>query len=373
VYRVKQRNDAQLRSRTDLCEKPRSPLTYTLGGGIHVSPQREIEAHVLSAVSEFTASLNSGSSVVADMTGLVEVTSRLPLSNLEYWERLIRSGLYQATANCKPAKWKFWAKPTPFLTWIDLCSGDGFKRERTLRILSGSAPNRFFFAMAVRRLNDWVPQVRSVARERLPSIAVASNPEDVVDVLCAVLPHWNSWGRSEVEGRQALLTIASIEAVANALKSRLISAATGPLTSILGQVGQISVLDAYLPQIANSAIQPSVRAKAYKSLLDGKTTWVAGRKWEWTDIRYCKGHFVPMLCDRHLTTKSPLEETLMAASSDRSAFVRRVAGNVLIRELETLGAIGIQLANILASDPHSSVAEKGKFAQKKLSQKNPSA
>lgn len=118
-----------------------------------MSLQREMEDHVLSAISDFVGSLNSGSGVVADMTELVEVTSRLPLSNLEYWERLIRSGLYQAAANSKPAKWKFWAKPTPFLTWIDLCSGDGFKRERTLRILSGRAPNRFFFAMAVPMLS----------------------------------------------------------------------------------------------------------------------------------------------------------------------------------------------------------------------------
>ncbi len=333
-----------------------------------MSPQREMEARILSAVAEFIDSLNSGSRVVADMTGLDEVTSRLPLSNLEYWERLIRSGLYQAAANSKPAKWKFWVKPTPFLTWIDLCSGDGFKRERTLRILSGRAPNRFFFAMAVRRLNDWVPQVRSAAREQLPSIAVASNPEDVVDVLCAVLPHWNSWARSENEVRQTLLKIASIEAVAHVLKSRLISAAAGPLASVLGQVGQISVFDADLPQIANCAIQPSVRAKAYKSLLDGKATWVSGRKWEWTDLRYCKGHFMPTLCERPLTTKSPFEETLRAASSDRSVFVRRVAGGVLIRELGTLGSAGPLLAKILATDSHPSVAEKGKFALKKLSQ-----
>jgi hypothetical protein len=350
-----------------------APLNFTLGGEIPVSLQREMETHILSAVGEFIGSLNSGSAVVADMTRLIEITSRLPLSNLENWERLIRYGLYQAAANTKPAKWKFWDKPTPFLTWIDLCSGDGFKRERTLRILSGRAPNSFFFAMAVRRLNDWVPQVRSAAREQLPLIAVASNPEDVVDVLCAVLPHWNSWGRSEDEGRETLLAIASVEAVAQALKLRLMSAAAGPLASVLSQVERISVLDAYLPHIAKCAIQPSVRAKAYKSLLDGKATWVSGRKWEWTDVRYCKGHFIPTLCERPLTTKSPLEETLMAASTDRSAIVRRIAGDVLIRELGTLGNAGGLLANILASDSHSSVAERGKFALKKLSQTNPGA
>ncbi len=159
----------------------------------------------------------------------------------------------------------------------------------------------------------------------------------------------------------------------HALKSRLISAAAGPLASVLAQVGRTSVLDAHLPQIANRAIQPSVRAKAYKALLDGKAMWVAGRKWEWIDLRYCKGHFTPTLCDRPLTTRSPLEETLRAASSDRSTFVRRVAGDVLIRELGTLGAVGFQLANALASDSHPSVAERGKFALKKLSQKSPGA
>lgn len=338
-----------------------------------MSSLREMDAHILSAVGEFVASLNSRSGVVADMTGLVEATSRLPLSNLEYWERLIRSGLYHASLHSKPAKWRFWDKPTPFLTWIDLCSGDGFKRERTLRILSGCAPNRFFFAMAVRRLNDWVPQVRSAAREQLPSIAVASNPEDVVDVLCAVLPHWNSWGRFEDDGKQTLLTIASIDAVAYVLKSRLISTAAGPLASVLAQLGQSSVLDAYLPQIASSAIQPSVRAKAYKSLLDGRATWVTGRKWEWTDIRYCKGHFMPMFGERPLTKKGLLEETLRAASSDRSAFVRRIAGDVLIRELESLGAAGSELATVLGSDGNPSVAERGRFALKKLSQRCPAA
>lgn len=334
-----------------------------------MSLQRELEDHVLSSISKFVGSLNSGSGVVADMTELIEATSRLPLSNLEYWECLIRSGLYQAAANAKPAKWKFWTKPMPFLTWIDLCSADGFKRERTLRILSGrAAPNRFFFAMAVRRLNDWVPQVRLAAREQLPSIAAASNPKDIVDVLCAVLPHWNSWGRSEDEGKQTLLAIASIEAVTQSLKSRLLSDAAGSLASVLAQVGQTSVLDAYLPEIASRAAQPSVRAKAYKSLLDGKAMWIAGRKWEWIDIRYCKGHFAPTLCDRPLSMPFPLEETLSAASSDRSVFVRRIAGDVLVRELETLGAVARQLAVILASDSYPSVAERGNFALKKLSQ-----
>jgi len=334
-----------------------------------VSLQQQIEDQILAAVSQFSASLNSGGKVIADMSALVEATSRLPLSNLDNWERIIRKGLYLASANSKPAKWKFWTQATPFLTWIDLCSGDGFKRERTLRALSGAAPNGFFFAMAVRRLNDWVPQVRAAACEQLPSIATATKPEDVVDVLCAVFPHWSSWGRMETEGKQTLLEIVSIEAVAYSLKSRLVSGIAGPLASVLTQAGQSSALDAYLPEIASNAIQPSVRAKAYKSLLDGKVVWLAGRKWEWTDIRYCEGRFKPMLCDRPLSVSVSLEETLRAASVDRSALVRRVAGDILIQEASTIGSAALQFATTLASDPHPSVAERGKFVLKKFFQR----
>lgn len=334
-----------------------------------MSSQQQIEGQILAAVSQFSASLNSDQKVIGDMSALVEATSHLPLSNLDNWERIVRQGLYLASINPKPAKWKFWIQstPIPFLTWIDLCSGDGFRRERTLRTLSGAAPNAFFLAIAVRRLNDWVPQVRAAACEQLPSIATASKPEDVVDVLCTVFPHWSLWGRMETEGKQTLLKIASIEAVAYSLKSRLVSGTAGPLASVFAQAGQSSALDTYLLEIASNAIQPSVRAKAYQSLLNGKMVWLAGRRWEWTDIRYCEGRFKPMLCGRPLSINVSLEETLRAASVDRSALVRRIAGDILIQKAKTIGSATLQLATTLASDPHPSVAAKGNFVLKKLS------
>ena len=133
--------------------------------------QMEYEDEVLSAVRQFAHSINSDRKVVADMSLLVDATSHLLLTNLDTWERLLRWEFSRALETSTPAKWKLWEQPTPFLTWIDLCSGDGFKREKTLRTLSGAAPNSFFFAVAVRRLNDWVPQVREAAREKLSEIA----------------------------------------------------------------------------------------------------------------------------------------------------------------------------------------------------------
>jgi len=46
---------------------------------------------------------------------------------------------------------------------------------------------------------------------------------------------------------------------------------------------------------------------------------------------------MPTLFERPLSIKSPFVNTLEAASIDRSAIVRRVAGDVLIRESGTIG------------------------------------
>ncbi len=300
------------------------------------------------------------------MSSLVDATSRVSLSQLGTWERLIRWEYHKALAASTPSKWKLWARPAPFPTWIDLCSGDGIKREKSLRTLTGGAPNSFFFALAIRRLNDWVPQVRKAARETLPLMAKQSDPKHVVDVLCVTLPHWNNWGRLKEADKQVLLEIVSLKEVAHALKSRIISAASGPMTSILTQAGRTEALDRYISEIAQEAIQPAVRAKAYQSLLEGKMVWFEGRKWEWTDIRYCEERLKPILSERSLSVTVPFLETLKSAAIDRSPMVRRVAGDVLIQRLSTIGIESVQLAELLASDSSPSVAERGKFALKKL-------
>lgn len=328
--------------------------------------QMEHKEKVLSAVRQFARSINVSRKVIADMSLLIDATSHLSLTNLDAWERLLRWEFSNALETSKSPKWKLWVQPTPFLTWIDLCSEDGFKREKTLRTLTGPAPNSFFFALATRRLNDWVPQVREAACEKLTEMAKNSDPEHVVDVLCSILPHWSSWRRMDEAEKQVIMVITSIPKVALLLKSRVISATSGPMASILAQAGRTETLDVYLCEIAKNAIQPSVRAKAYRCLLEKKMVWFAGRKWKWTDKQYCKGRFEPILCERTLSVESPFIETLKLAAKDRSPIVRRVAGEMLTRELELIGPESVQLAELIASDSSHSVAEWGKWALDRL-------
>ncbi|TLU61100.1 hypothetical protein FE810_15625 [Thalassotalea litorea] len=325
-----------------------------------------MEDKIVSAVKDFANSINSGGKVVADMSSLIDVTSQLPLNSFDYWERLIRSEFSLALRESTPPKWKVWSKPSELLTWLDLISWDGYKREKTLRTLSGAAPNTFFFSLAIRRLNDWVPQVREAARENLPEIAKATNPEFVVEALCIALSNWNSWGRIKEEDKNVLLQIICDEEIAESLRSKLISSTSGPMPSLFSQLGRTPILDENIENIASKAAQPTVRAKAYRSLFEGKISWIEGRKWEWTDIRYCEGRLKPIVAEREVNVQTSLLTLLNLSSEDRSSIVRRISAEILIRDLSNIGVIARDYAEKFASDKSQAVSERGRFALKKL-------
>lgn len=327
---------------------------------------QDAEEKVIAALKEFTLSIKSSSVVKADMSALINATSQLALSNLDYWEKFIRSEFASGLRDNQDSRFGMPKKPSNFLTWIDLISWDGYRRERALLALSGPAPNRFFLALVIRRLNDWVPQVRRAAREKIPGIVALSAVEDFIDVLCITLPHWGSWGRMEESDRRVLLDSLSNKDIAEALKRKIVSAASGPITSIFSQVGRTPVLDDYLNDIARNAVQPPVRAKAYRSQFERRLTWFEGRKWEWTDIRYCKGKFNPVVAGRDLTVVRPFLDILDAASIDSSPMVRKIAAEMLIRHIEVLGEKSFIYASRFASDPSPSVADRGLYALKCL-------
>lgn len=159
---------------------------------------------------------------------------------------------------------------------MDLCHANGYRRENALRVLSGCAPNRFLPALLVRKLNDWVAQARAAARDALPAIVEASDADSVVDVLFVTLPYWNSWERMEDFDKDALMKVISSEKVTAALLKRLIASSSGPVATLFMQAGRSSILDRYLADIAQQSVQPSLRAKAFRCLLEGKFVWTEG-------------------------------------------------------------------------------------------------
>ncbi len=297
-----------------------------------------------------------------DISPFITATSALPLKKLDDWERLIRWAIYASLAPSHLRLIHINAGLMGSLSWLDVCNADGFKRERALRTLSGGAANRFLFALVVRRLNDWVPQVRSAARDVLPLIAELTDPEIIVDVLFITLPYWDSWGRMAEAEKSILMKIVSMDNVAVSLKRRLILSTSGPVAAIFTQAGRSGALDAFLTEISERSVQPSLRAKAYRCQFEHKFVWVEGATWQWVDKVYGKRRRIPVLKERMIGTSRPFIENLKMATVDRSPMVRRIAGEMLIKELDSLGEDGVKLAKILASDASASVAERGMYA-----------
>jgi hypothetical protein len=221
----------------------------------------------------------TSSEAAALMARVSAETKSLALRSMDLWEKAIRAELWAAEYSAREASWKFWVRPRRFTSWLDLCSPDGRKREAALRVNSGSAPSAFVIALALRRLNDWVPQVRSAARETLPDLASNSDPRDVANALWTLLAHWITWGRMQTEDRAAVAAIASVEHVSLALRSKIMDATAGPGALVLSQCVRSTAFDTWILEFAQGAVQPAVRARAFRWLLLGQTTWVVGHKW----------------------------------------------------------------------------------------------
>lgn len=320
-----------------------------------------LEQELSQAIKELVRSSCSSKETSPPLCPVSLVTAEWPLGNLDYWERFIRDEYNKALSSSSHNIWN----PSHQITWIDLCSWDGHKRERALRCIE-SAPNRFALALVCRRLNDWVPQVRQAASEVLSKIVTNTNKSYVVDTVFFTLSHWSSWQRIDEKSKNTLLEIITTTRLLDELKLNLIASPTGPLSSVFSQIARKSAIDHYLIEIANRAVQPSLRAKVYRCLFSNKVSWFNGRKWQWTDIRYCQGHEVPIISERPLTIHVPLIPLLKSAANDRSSIVRRVAAEVLIRELKNVGDESIKLAEQLSLDRSTAVAERGKFALRKI-------
>jgi hypothetical protein len=308
----------------------------------------------------------------SSLSELVRISATLSLSNLSYWQNLIR-GEIAAARRASPVDpgSKGWGAlfqrhhavqraEDSGVSWLDLANGDGHRREKALRTLVGPAPNAFFFALFVRRINDWVPQVRAAAVAKAPSLAEVSDPEHVVDTLCAVLPAWTDWGRLDESAKRALVALTAIAQVGQSLKHRLIFSSAGPMAAVLAQALRVPSLDADLVEIATRAIQPAVRARACRALVLGEAVWTEARRLHWPADAYRRSPVNQALAKRPLRVP-PLLACVSLAAADRSSIVRRVAAQALVRDMDKLGEAVLPLARRFAGDSSRSVSERGVF------------
>ena len=142
--------------------------------------QQENKDRVLDAVRNLVHAANGHLNLGSAVSEYIRATSFLSVAKLEDWERAFRYEIYvEPHSSSKLFTLRDRRLPIP---WLDLCHGDGYLREKALRSLREGAPNGFLLAMVLRRLNDWVPQVRAAARISAKEVLEKSDAEIVVSV-----------------------------------------------------------------------------------------------------------------------------------------------------------------------------------------------
>jgi hypothetical protein len=236
---------------------------------------------------------------------------------------------------------------TPRLECLFLFHRDGRLREVALQRLTGGLPSPFLFAAVAWRLNDWAQPVRQAAASCARRCFPLTSP-DVVARCAVLLVRRLSWGRWGEE-REILDEAFGREDVATRLADLIIGAATGPLAAVLRAALRTRMLDPHLQRISSDAMQPSVRALALDTLINGKAEWPSGYTWQWVDKSMGKRHRVAVHDTREISVAVDRKALIDRGAGDKSAVVRRVALTGVIRHLrgapEARGYAGRLLAD----------------------------
>ena len=325
-------------------------------------PPAEASQLLESEIRHYAVAVGQGGDLEAAFEPLITATSRLPLCNLERYEQAFRWSFPHEVDQARGKDWRFWRRPSVFVTWLDICSPDGFVRERAVRAIQGKGPNAFFLCLLMRRLNDWVPQVRKACEESLSQVLVLSDPAAVVKAMVGTFTHWNSWGHLSDEGRAVVWHALDDERVKAAFVAYVSRATSGPAAQLLAQANGTGALDVYVRHLATDAVQPAVRATACRWLMEGQSTRMGQPSWGWTDKNRGQGRLKRNLVRRPLSQPMAPELAMRLALADRSSLVRRIVGDGLIRALDNPSEELLSLARLLAADPHPAIAERGRFA-----------
>lgn len=245
------------------------------------------------------------------------------------------------------------------LEYLFVFHRDGRLREAALLKITGGLPSPFLFAAVLWRLNDWAEPVRQAAARCASRSFPITNPAIVALTAAELLVRQASWRRWREE-RSILNEVFGRSDVAAELANLMAVATTGPQASTLRYALRTPVLDQYLEQLAFNATQPSVRAVALRTLIDGKAEWPSGAAWRWIDKSMGLRRRETVFDQRSLTIAPPRAILIKRGIRDKSAAVRRVALTGVIRHI--LGTAEARaFAAPLQFDRSSSVREKAEF------------
>lgn len=249
----------------------------------------------------------------------------------------------------------------PDLGWFLQFHSNGFVRQAALQRLAASPVSPFEFSAIVYRLNDWVGNVRNAALNYAKQAFPTTEPDIVAESAVFLLPQSRILKRWDRDGQHQLENAIYRPEVLMQLKERFLTIRAGRVGHTLQELLQRSDFDHHLEELAQDATLPRVRAVAIDALLMRRAKWFIGYRHEWTDKVHGLKRRTAEFGMRHIERTVDFHALLQNAAQDKSAHVRKVAGDVLIVTRGEATAEMDQIAQLLASDRNPSVRSRADF------------
>lgn len=252
----------------------------------------------------------------------------------------------------------------PDLAHVFMFHGDGRVREEAIRNLAGPLSTPANVYALFWRLNDWVPQVRSLSYRALERVIPSTPAVVVVPALKAVLPHLNSWGRWSSEGPEAIGKILGRPDISTRLLEELQTTRQPRLGQIFRELSRNSLIDEHVESVFATAPLPHIRTMALDMLLSGKARWPTGKsKRIWIDRSMGEYRTETIFDHREISIPVAQIKLIAAGALDHSAMVRRraVDGLIALRNDPDLRNDLEAIATSLQHDPNIGVRNRIDF------------
>jgi hypothetical protein len=283
------------------------------------------------------------------------------LARIHDLDQRLRYAMALAARSRNRPWWSVRKAPPDVDSFLDLAHHDGHRREATLRTPGLSLDVPLAWGLALYRLNDWVPEVRVAAREMLPIHAQSANPAVLATSFLATLLEDLQWLRVTDQEEQAMAAVFCVPGVAEVMRSKLIAAMTGPASRIARQASRFPDMDSQWEEVARQSVQPSVRAVATRILISQKAIYQVN----WQEYQRCPSQTWRRsrryLRERVAPTGLTFVEAIELSAQDRSAQVRRIAADALVRATHRLSREEWAIAEKLAVDRHASIRSLAQF------------
>jgi len=212
----------------------------------------------------------------------------------------------------------------------------GYVRQAAIETLAPEHLTAFTVTILAARTNDWVEPVRKRALTRLLDLLPHAEPHVLETALPVLIRRSPSWRRYRVvhgvvvsaSETDLLDQIMSVEAARKVAIDMLQSVRSGPTTRIFQGLAKFEWLDPHLETLSRQARANGIRRAAIAALLQGEIYWKRAPTSKHTRL---PGRREPIIERRPLTVKPDIQRLFAAAARDRTAAIRALAADMLIR------------------------------------------